>query len=97
MMVTGVQTCALPISTHYENGFYLSATTDYPVPELVTAALSLEVGEYAKIESEYGIHFILKYPLDEKAYEKEENTDWFGDLEADAAMAQGSGQAADRH
>ncbi len=75
-------------STHYENGFYLSATTDYPVPELVTAALSLEVGEYAKIESEYGIHFILKYPLDEKAYEKEENTDWFGDLEADAAMAQ---------
>ena len=75
-------------STHYENGFYLSAKTDYPVPELVTAALSLEVGEYARIESKYGIHFILKYPLDERAYEKEENADWFGDLEADAAMAQ---------
>ena len=75
-------------STHYKNGFYLSATTDYPVTELVLAALSLDVGEYAKIESEYGIHFILKYPLDEKAYEKEENADWFDDLDADAAMAQ---------
>lgn len=75
-------------SSYYKNGFYLCAATDYPVPELVDVAASLDAGEYAKLESDYGIHFVLKYPLDEKAYENDDNADWFEDFSYDVSMAQ---------
>ncbi len=75
-------------STYYENGFYLSKNTDYPIPEVVTSSLSLPVGEWTRIESGYGIHFIARYPLDEKGYESKDNSDWFDSFDADVAMTE---------
>jgi hypothetical protein len=37
-------------------------------------------GEIAVVESTMGYHIIKKYPHTEKAYEKEENADWFSDF-----------------
>ena len=73
-------------TSHYENGFYLSSLSDYPIPEVLQGALELGIGEYARVESEYGIHFILRYPLEEKGYEVKENSDWFADFNINAAM-----------
>lgn len=73
-------------STYYENGFYLSKNSDYPVKEVLKSSLSMKVGEQRRVESEYGIHYILKLPLDEKAYEMEENSDWFTDFEQTGAI-----------
>ena len=37
----------------------------------------MEVGEIRRIESDYGIHIVMKYELDEGGYAKEENKDFF--------------------
>ncbi len=74
-------------STLYENGFYLSTSTDYPIREVVDSAFSMEVGELKRVESEYGVHYILRLELDEKAYETEENSDWFENFEYAASIS----------
>ena len=73
-------------SAYYKNGFYLSHLSDYPVEEVTAAALSMETGELKKIESDYGVHYILKLELDEKAYENEDNSDWFNSFNYDASL-----------
>jgi len=37
----------------------------------------MEVGEVAKVSSEYGIHIIMRYENEEGAYSKKENSDFF--------------------
>ena len=73
-------------SSYYKNGFYLSAHSDYPVREVTATALSMEAGELKKIESDYGVHYILKLELDEKAYENDDNSDWFNSFIYDASL-----------
>jgi len=68
---------------YYENGYYLSATTSF-IPSVITAAFSLEVGEWKRVESDYGVHYILRLEMDEKPYENEENADFFSTFETDA-------------
>ncbi|MBQ1244504.1 MAG: peptidylprolyl isomerase, partial [Clostridia bacterium] len=73
-------------SSYYSNGFYLSKNSDYPVKEVLESSLSMKVGEQRRVESEYGIHYIIKLPLDEKAYENGDNSDWFTDFEQIGAI-----------
>ncbi|MBQ5800672.1 MAG: peptidylprolyl isomerase, partial [Clostridia bacterium] len=73
-------------SSYYSNGFYLSKNSDYPVKEILESSLSMKVGEQRRVESEYGIHYIIKLPLDEKAYENGDNSDWFTDFEQIGAI-----------
>lgn len=61
----------------YPNGYYLTATTDYDSPEVVEKLFQMEVGEVAKVSSEYGIHIIMRYENEEGAYSKKENSDFF--------------------
>ncbi|MBQ8332045.1 MAG: hypothetical protein IJX94_06070 [Clostridia bacterium] len=61
----------------YPNGYYLTATTDYDSPEVVEKLFEMEVGEVAKVSSEYGIHIIMRYETEERAYTKTENSDFF--------------------
>lgn len=68
---------------YYENGYYLSATTNF-IPTVITAAFSLEVGEWKRVESDYGVHYILRLEMDEKPYENEANADFFASFESDA-------------
>ena len=73
-------------SSHYKNGFYLHEGSDYPVAEVTQASLTLKTGEWVRIESDYGIHFVMSYPLDDAAYDNKENSDWFDSFALDASL-----------
>ncbi len=61
----------------YPNGYYLTRTSDYDAPQVVEALFDMEEGEVRRIESDYGIHIVMKYPLEEGGYALEENADFF--------------------
>jgi len=68
---------------YYKNGYYLSATTNF-IPDVITAAFALEVGGTARVESDYGTHYIMRLEMDERPYENKDNEDFFASFEADA-------------
>lgn len=65
---------------YYANGYYLTRTTDF-VPEVVDSAFELEEGEYVKIESDVGTHYIQKLAMDESPWSNDANTDFFTDYD----------------
>lgn len=69
----------------YENGFYLSAGSDFTVTEVISAAQKLKPGETTKVESSYGTHFLLCVELDDKAYAEAKNADFFEDFDRNVA------------
>ncbi|MBE6561983.1 MAG: hypothetical protein E7662_12750 [Ruminococcaceae bacterium] len=71
---------------YYENGYYICATTNF-VSDVVVAAMNLEVGKSARVDSDYGTHFILRMEMDEKPYKDTENADFFENFETDAKNA----------
>ena len=62
---------------NYPNGYYLTENSDYDAPEVVKALFEMQDGEIRKVESDYGIHIVMKYKLDDGGYAKEENKDFF--------------------
>lgn len=76
----------------YPNGYYFSKNEDYStyIEEVPAAALAMEVGRTREVESDYGVHFLLRLENDEGAYENEANSDFFANFEtyvADYAFA----------
>lgn len=67
---------------YYKNGYYLTRQTDF-IDEVEESAFHLAVGEYAKVESDYGTHYILRLELDERPWEDEANADFFDTFEDD--------------
>ena len=70
----------------YENGYYLHkdpANYDsYTYLQSIVKELGgMEVGETALVESDYGYHVIMKYPIEEGAWDDEDNKDWFEGFE----------------
>lgn len=65
---------------YYANGYYLTRTTDF-VAEVVDSAFELEEGEYVKIESDVGTHYIQKLAMDETPWDDDANTDFFTDYD----------------
>ena len=61
----------------YPNGYYLTANSDYDAPEVVEALFDMEVGEVRRVESEYAIHIVMKYPHEEGGYALSANSDFF--------------------
>lgn len=61
----------------YSGGYYLTATTGYDSPEVVEKLFEIKEGEIAQVSSQYGIHIFMRYELEEKGYELEENSDFF--------------------
>ena len=64
-------------SKDYPNGYYVSQYTEYEAIEVIDEVLDMEVGEVRKVQSDYGIHIIMRYELEESAYTFEENEDLF--------------------
>lgn len=62
---------------NYPNGYYLTENSDYDAPEVVEALFGMADGEIRRVESDYGIHIVMKYKLDDGGYAKEENKDFF--------------------
>ena len=50
---------------YYKNGYYISENMDF-ISDVTDSAMSLEVGEYKKIETDYGTHYIMRLEMDEK-------------------------------
>ncbi len=69
---------------HYENGYYLTRKTDF-VDDVVKTAFELEIGEYARIDSAYGVHYIMRLEMDSSPWSDTNNEDFFGDFEATVA------------
>lgn len=66
----------------YTNGYYLTAESDYDAPEVRDALFEMKAGEIKRINSEYGIHIVMKYELDEGGFSKEINSDFFIDTKS---------------
>lgn len=63
--------------SEYPNGYYITADTNYASPEVLEAIFDMKVGEVRMVESDYGIHVIMRYELEEAAYTKEEYENLF--------------------
>lgn len=71
---------------YYANGYYLTRTTDF-VSEVVSSAFELPEGEYVKIESDYGTHYIKRMAMDETPWTNDANADFFTDYDTTVAEA----------
>lgn len=65
---------------YYKNGYYISENMDF-IDDVTTSAFDLEIGEYTKIESDYGTHYIMRLEMDDKPWEDEANADFFADYD----------------
>lgn len=63
----------------YKNGYYLTRNTQF-IDEVVLAAFELEIGEWIKIESNVGTHYVKRLPMDQKPWEDNANADFFGNF-----------------
>jgi len=62
--------------TLYENGYYLTRTTPF-IDEVVSAAFELAEGEYVKVQSQVGTHYVMRLPMDDSPWESAANADFF--------------------
>ncbi len=78
-------------SANDTEGYYFSDESSYSLefaqgaPEIVRLALTLEEGEYAECEVDFGVCFIYKCPLDERAYTRAMVAHFFADFYANAS------------
>lgn len=71
---------------YYKNGYYISQNMDF-ISDVTDSAMSLEVGEYKKIETDYGTHYIMRLEMDEKPWENEDNSDFFDGYDTTVGQA----------
>ena len=71
---------------YYKNGYYISDNMDF-IEDVTDSAMSLEVGEYKKIETDYGTHYIMRLEMDEKPWENEDNSDFFDGYDTTVGQA----------
>ena len=72
---------AMSEDQYYRNGYYLTRSTSGFIAEVVDAAFSLDVGEYVKVESDYGTHYVMRMEMDESPWDEDANADFFGDYD----------------
>ena len=65
--------------TEYKNGYYMTKDTEYEAPEVLEELFDMNDGEIRMVHSEYGIHIVMKYALDEGGYSLAENKMFFRD------------------
>ena len=61
----------------YPGGYFLTEKSDYDSPEVIEALFDMQEGEIRKVYSDYGIHIVMKYELEDGGYAKKENADFF--------------------
>ena len=66
----------------YPDGYYLLPDTPF-IPEVVSAAFTLEIGEVKELETEYGTHFIMRTDMEGTPWNNDQNDDFFEDFEDD--------------
>lgn len=61
----------------YTNGYYVTRESNIEAAEVLEKLFEMEVGDVATVPSEYGIHVIMRYELEEEGYNKTHNSDFF--------------------
>ncbi|MBQ8185440.1 MAG: peptidylprolyl isomerase [Clostridia bacterium] len=78
---------AMSEDQYYKNGYYLTQNTADFITEVVDAAFSLEIGDYTKVESDYGTHYVMRMEMDESPWDDDANADFFTDYDTVVADA----------
>jgi hypothetical protein len=63
--------------TDYKNGYFVTRESNYDSPEVIEALFEMKEGEIKRVDSEYGIHLVMKYELTEGGYSDKDNADFF--------------------
>ena len=63
--------------SEYNGGYYVTRESNLDSPEVIEALFEMEVGEVRAVSSEYGIHIVMRYELEEDGYKKNDNSDFF--------------------
>ena len=63
----------------YPNGHYVSKTMNYDLIDVIEKVMDMKIGEVKKISSDYGIHIIMRYELQNQGYALEGNETFFVD------------------
>lgn len=71
---------------YYAEGYYLTRTMDF-VEGVVKSAFDMEVGEWTKVESDVGVHYIKRLPLGDKPWADENCADFFPDYDENVSNA----------
>ena len=61
----------------YTNGYYLTEGDDYEIAEVKKALFEMKDGEVRTVYSDYGIHIVKRYELDDGAFSNPTNADFF--------------------
>ena len=61
----------------YKNGYYVTRESNVEATEVIEELFEMEIGEVRAVPSDYGIHVIMRYELEENGYNKTENSDFF--------------------
>lgn len=62
------------------NGYYFAINAQYGydyIVDIITELCRMEDGDIRVVESDYGYHVIMKYELDDGAYDDKDNAVWF--------------------
>ena len=70
------------VNEAYPDGFYFTSGTAY-YGNVIEVAGKLGDGEWGIAESEYGVHFVLKLPLEDKAYEDKKYEEFFREMDSE--------------
>jgi len=71
---------------YYSEGYYLTRNMDF-VEGVVRSAFDMEIGEWTKVESNVGVHYIKRLPLGDKPWADENCADFFPDYDEDVSSA----------
>ena len=63
----------------YPNGYYITKDIGNTAKEVIDEVFKMEVGEVKLVPSEYGVHLVMRYELEEDGYRKKDNSDFFID------------------
>lgn len=61
----------------YPNGYYVTKTTETSWNAIRDKVFTMKVGEIAELETEFGIHIIMRYELEDLGYNNDLNKDFF--------------------
>lgn len=61
----------------YPNGFYVSKNNSYEAIDVINEVFDMEIGDVRKVKSDYGIHIVMRYELEDAAYNNPENKEMF--------------------
>ena len=61
-----------PDVEEYPNGFYVEKNANYRSPEVIEKVFSMDIGTIDWVQTDYGVHILMRCPLEDGAYASDE-------------------------